>query len=330
MPQPLSFSDADQTRFRDFLVDSFPGFTAEKAMQVVDDVQQTGLARAYGYGSLVDSPHTEIDNKVPASLPGWKKGFVCQDTHYRGTTDKPGMTLGLNDSEDPAARTEGAVLESRVRDVDQAIDFFDRLAQREIPPGMDIYTFDFLEVETAKGPIRGMVCVANKLSELYVGDRLDPREKGTLVAERLGDERFDENGEPLNAEKGRRTNFQYVQNAITNDIELGREPDRDMLEVFLEAGRARQAMDADRRRRYEALELPLTDAQRGDVAAAARRADVMSEARLSEALDGMSPLPPPGGPRIGIVAKPALPHQGAKNAAAEWPRAKAPSFPKKP
>lgn len=320
MAVPIAFSETDRIRLERTLA-RFPGIDTEEARAIISDIGAKGSIRAFGYGSLVDNPHTEIDRKIRGQLPGWLKGFNCLDTHYRGTKQAPGLTLGLDKSDTPEAVTNGAILENRIQSADEAIDFLEKFADREIPPGMDIYTFAMIEVETDRGPMTGLVCVANPDSDLYVGRHYSVEQKAELAAERIGDRRYDEDGRQINAGRGKRTSFQYAQNAITNDLELGREPLPEMMAIFLKAGQRRAAMDPARRAALEALERPLTDAQRNDVAAAARRLEIMDETALATAMSGLIPLDAGGAP----AAAPTRP--GPTNAQPRRLRAAKPHLP---
>lgn len=51
----------------------------------------------FGYGSLLWNPGFEYEEKVIASLPGWHRSFCMRSIHHRGTDEKPGLVLALDE-----------------------------------------------------------------------------------------------------------------------------------------------------------------------------------------------------------------------------------------
>ena len=49
----------------------------------------------FGYGSLMWNPGFATPETRPARLHGWHRAFCIYSEHYRGTTAKPGLILGL-------------------------------------------------------------------------------------------------------------------------------------------------------------------------------------------------------------------------------------------
>lgn len=52
--------------------------------------------RVFAYGSLMWRPDFDFTEVVPAILYGYHRAFCITSTHYRGTTEHPGLVLGLD------------------------------------------------------------------------------------------------------------------------------------------------------------------------------------------------------------------------------------------
>jgi len=50
----------------------------------------------FAYGSLMWRPDFPFVEVLPATLYGYHRAFCITSTHYRGTTEKPGLVLGLD------------------------------------------------------------------------------------------------------------------------------------------------------------------------------------------------------------------------------------------
>ena len=50
----------------------------------------------FAYGSLMWRPDFPFVDVLAATLYGYHRAFCITSTHYRGTTDKPGLVLGLD------------------------------------------------------------------------------------------------------------------------------------------------------------------------------------------------------------------------------------------
>ncbi len=233
LPDPDALRDA---------LSAFPGLDDEGVEEIAQEIETTGVVRVFGYGSLPWKPHTELSDLVKADLTGYKRGFVCQDTYYRGSKENPGITLGLDTAEaedggEPPT-TSGAVL---VTPASRAVEDLGKLAKREVPPDMPIYTFKLLEVEQDNGEtVKALTCVADTESDLYVGNKLSMEEKAGVIARCSG-------------KTG--TNRDYLANTVRTAEEQGT-PDPDLAKLLAATDRARLFMAPAERRAIEALDVP--------------------------------------------------------------------------
>ena len=52
----------------------------------------------FGYGSLLWNPGFEPAEQVRADLQGYSRSFCMQSIHHRGTEEKPGLVLALDEA----------------------------------------------------------------------------------------------------------------------------------------------------------------------------------------------------------------------------------------
>jgi glutathione-specific gamma-glutamylcyclotransferase len=136
----------------------------------------------YGYGSLVDDPGFEAEERHLAVLPGYARGFVVYDTYHRGTRDKPGLTLGIDCKED--GRVPGAAYFVCEKD---AKGVYDYLYERENPGGRHYYDMERLPVELQNGQtVQTLTFRADQEGPYYVGNQINLQEKANIVARAYG------------------------------------------------------------------------------------------------------------------------------------------------
>jgi cation transport protein ChaC len=58
----------------------------------------------FGYGSLVWNPGFEHEDRVLATLPGYARTFCMRSIHHRGTDERPGLVLALDQTQGAACR----------------------------------------------------------------------------------------------------------------------------------------------------------------------------------------------------------------------------------
>ncbi len=58
----------------------------------------------FGYGSLLWNPGFDVAEMRVASLPGYARSFCMSSIHHRGTEEKPGLVLALDEVADAVCR----------------------------------------------------------------------------------------------------------------------------------------------------------------------------------------------------------------------------------
>lgn len=199
----------------------------ENFLQIHPVTGERGLW-VYGYGSLVDDPGFEADERHLAVLPGYARGMVLADPHYRGTALKPGLTMGIDVK--PGGGVPGAAYFT-TGEAARAV--FDYVYERENPRGMHYYDTVLLNVDLANGArVRAMSFVADPDSPLYVGNSLDVQEKARIIARRFG---------TPDPEGPSRTNMCYLVKTTMRLREEGR-PAANLEELMIEAVKVRLRM----------------------------------------------------------------------------------------
>ncbi|MGN7439270.1 MAG: gamma-glutamylcyclotransferase [Alcanivorax sp.] len=257
----------------------------------IDAIEQSGMIRGFGFGSLLTYSHFQnADNSFkpeltenfpdidteglikvkPATLYGYERDFVCYDTHYRGTPEEPGITLGLDQMDD--AKTPGGVLETDVSSMSPAMAaaftqfYLESFAEREMPPNMPIYTFDFLDVDiTNRGQVPALVCVADNEGPLYIHnenndfakqdpdyyiERGDASAKATILATAHGGDNAPGAGIP-----GKMTDLDYLRGVIDSSFEKNIPVEPRFHDLYTRAIIERASMDPDDRDFLESMEL---------------------------------------------------------------------------
>ena len=113
----------------------------------------------FGYGSLMWNPAFRFVERRLGTLRGFDRQFCLQFTHGRGTPERPGFMLALDDGE--ACR--GVVFQIAGQDV---VDELRLVWRREMATGS--YLARWVDVDTAEGPVRAITFTANKAHARYV------------------------------------------------------------------------------------------------------------------------------------------------------------------
>ncbi|MBV6633785.1 MAG: gamma-glutamylcyclotransferase [Alphaproteobacteria bacterium] len=137
----------------------------------------------FAYGSLCANPPPGQTNRYETAITGFRRDFAVQDIFYRGTEEKPGLTLGLDVSEGTVV--PGAVYFAPESSADKMLD---EVHRQETPKGMeDIYRPQIVETNIGRGKsVPAMAYMANPESALYVGQSLSKDEKAAQIASSYG------------------------------------------------------------------------------------------------------------------------------------------------
>ena len=214
-------------------------------------VEEDGILRRFGAGSLLTYSHLEsgpaVDGekqwkpslleKFPnintdeiytvknAALEGYENDFVCQDIHYRGTKENPGITIGIDEVD--GGITNGGVLETNLANLglsgEEMLEFIkydaEEFVAREFPPNMPIYKFGFKEVTFDDGSIKAsLACIADQEGPLYAGN-MSFTERAEILGTAMGPTINPSTGEAKG--KGMITDIDYMRTTIDSMINKG-------------------------------------------------------------------------------------------------------------
>ena len=144
----------------------------------------------FGYGSLMWNPGFPHTEQLPAILEGYHRAFCVYSHHYRGTTERPGLVLGLN----PGGKCRGIAFRTS------------REARHEIITYLDKRELIGYAYEPQRLPITfddGTSVVAHT----YIADQNHPHFAGRLSNGRSADV-------IISAKGAAGTNWDYALNAI--------------------------------------------------------------------------------------------------------------------
>jgi cation transport protein ChaC len=181
---PLSRDSLTDDSFKQAMLDEAPGemtlmdeaaFEASR-QAILDRARETGELWVFGYGSLIWNPIVEIDARRTARLPGHSRRFCVWAPIGRGTPERPGLWLALDEGGD----CEGVALRipSGQWDAETLI-----LWRREMISG--VYRPAWLTLETADGPLPCCVFLSNPAHDRYQAE-IDHGEKVEAIAKAAG------------------------------------------------------------------------------------------------------------------------------------------------
>lgn len=135
----------------------------------------SSLCWVFGYGSLMWDPGFHVVESVTARLEGYARSFCMRSTQYRGTTETPGLVLGLD--EDPQAHCTGIALRFDEADRDGVLAY---LRERELVT--HAYREAILPVALSDGRhVEALTYVMRRDHEQYVG-QLPPCEQARIIS----------------------------------------------------------------------------------------------------------------------------------------------------
>jgi glutathione-specific gamma-glutamylcyclotransferase len=139
--------------------------------------ERDGDAWVFGYGSLMWNPCFRYVESRRALLRGYHRSLCILSVRNRGTTDKPGLALGL----DRGGSCNGFAFRVVAGDVAEARSL---LWQREM--SNDVYEPKLLPVRLEAGDrLPALAFVARREHRQYVGD-LKPERAAALVMQGVG------------------------------------------------------------------------------------------------------------------------------------------------
>ena len=131
----------------------------------------------FAYGSLLWDPGFEPLESVRARLDGWRRSFCMWSFHYRGTEERPGLVLALD--EDGGASCEGVALRVDPAHRDEVLD---KVRSRELVS--DAYQERWLPVTLADGrAVTTVTYVVRREHRQYACVDLDTQARTILEAE---------------------------------------------------------------------------------------------------------------------------------------------------
>ncbi|MEO0392245.1 MAG: gamma-glutamylcyclotransferase [Pseudomonadota bacterium] len=137
----------------------------------------------FAYGSICANPPPGQTERHNSEITGFRRDFAVQDIFYRGSKAAPGLTLGLDASDD--GRVPGAVYFAPAA---TAHTMLAEVIAQETPKGMeDIYQRRIVEAVIDGGhKVPALAFVANPDSALYVGQSMTMAEKAETIAHAFG------------------------------------------------------------------------------------------------------------------------------------------------
>ncbi|MGH1412646.1 MAG: gamma-glutamylcyclotransferase [Pelagimonas sp.] len=159
----------------------------------------------FGYASLLWNPGFKVAESQPARLSGYARSFCMYSIHHRGSEEKPGLVLALDEHDGTAC--DGLALRAEPGTEDAALEY---LRERELVSAA--YLERVLQVELASGEkVEAVSYVIDPHHVQYTGE-LTLEEQAQIIAQAHG---------------GRGPNCDYLYNTAAHLDELG-VPDADL------------------------------------------------------------------------------------------------------
>lgn len=153
----------------------------------------------FGYGSLVWNPGFDYDERVIARLPDYHRSFCMRSVHHRGTHERPGLVLALDET--PGTHCAGLALSVPDGQEDATIAY---LRDRELISSA--YLEKELEAHLTDGrQVRAVTYVVDTGHVQYCGG-IALEEQAQIIASSVG---------------GRGPNTEYLFNTTAHLNELG-------------------------------------------------------------------------------------------------------------
>ncbi len=132
----------------------------------------------FAYGSLIWKPEIAHAGERPGTAHGWHRSFCFKMPRFRGTPDKPGLMMAL----DQGGSCQGMLFELPR---DNLATQLDKLFRREFTMKPINSMPQWITVETVAGTSPALAFVMNQNSPLYVG-KLTPQDVADVLASACG------------------------------------------------------------------------------------------------------------------------------------------------
>lgn len=129
----------------------------ENRRQII--IEEPGDVWFFAYGSLMWDPGFVPADTRPALLRGWHRRFCVSSVIYRGTPERPGLSLGL----DRGGSCRGLALHIKASERKAVLAY---LSEREMPE--EIYSSRKIAIRTDDGILTAYTLVVNRDHFLYV------------------------------------------------------------------------------------------------------------------------------------------------------------------
>lgn len=124
----------------------------------------SGEVWIFGYGSLIWNPEFDYAEERLGVIGGWRRSFCIGWVRiYRGTPERPGITLGL----DRGGVCKGVVFRLAPETL---VENLTRVVRREHPVRWETLHMRWVTARTGAGPVRALVVVTNRSHPAYLAD----------------------------------------------------------------------------------------------------------------------------------------------------------------
>ena len=167
----------------------------------------------FGYGSLIWAPGFAYEARQIARLDGYRRSFCMRSIHHRGTVDRPGLVLALDEGE---GGCEGVAFEIPIRIAEESLEY---LRARELISAAYLETRVPLHLHDGR-QVEAVTYVIDRAHDQYCAG-LSLEDQAQIIARAVG---------------GRGPNDAYLFNTAEHLTELGlRDPDLDWLAARVRA-----------------------------------------------------------------------------------------------
>ncbi|MDG1472040.1 MAG: gamma-glutamylcyclotransferase [Ascidiaceihabitans sp.] len=167
----------------------------------------------FGYGSLLWNPGFEVAEQAIGTLPGYARSFCMRSIHHRGTDEKPGLVLALDEA--PQSECVGVALAVAAGKEDETLAY---LRERELISSA--YVEKMLAVQLSDGrSVQAVTYVIDESHDQYCHETLE--QQAQIIARAVG---------------GRGPNTEYLYNTADHLMQIGlRDPDLEWLTARVRA-----------------------------------------------------------------------------------------------